>query len=33
MNIHLTLNGVSRTLACEPGETLLSVLRRNGVWS
>lgn len=33
MNIHLTLNGVARTLACEPGETLLSVLRRNGVWS
>ncbi|MCS6825450.1 MAG: (2Fe-2S)-binding protein, partial [Caldilinea sp.] len=33
MNIHLTLNGVQRTVVCEPGETLLSVLRRNGVWS
>jgi len=33
MNIHLTLNGIPRTLTCEPGETLLSVLRRNGIWS
>jgi putative selenate reductase molybdopterin-binding subunit len=33
MNIHLTLNGIPRTLTCEPGETLFSVLRRNGIWS
>lgn len=33
MNIHLTLNGIPRTLTCEPGETLLSVLRRNRIWS
>uniref|UniRef100_A0A7C1FW45 2Fe-2S iron-sulfur cluster binding domain-containing protein n=1 Tax=Caldilinea aerophila TaxID=133453 RepID=A0A7C1FW45_9CHLR len=29
----MTLNGIPRTLTCEPGETLFSVLRRNGIWS
>ena len=31
--IHVTLNGASRDLACEPGETLLPVLRREGLTS
>jgi len=33
MQIHLTLNGTERTLACEPGEALRDVLRREGCWS
>src|SRR3970282_31498 len=33
MNIHLTLNGQSKTLTCAPDETLMSALRRAGVWS
>ena len=33
ITIHITLNGASRDLACEPGETLLPVLRRQGLTS
>ncbi len=32
MDIHLTINGEARTLAVEPGERLLSTLRRAGVF-
>ncbi len=33
MQISLILNGISKTIACEPGETLLRVLRREGCYS
>ncbi|HEY7537403.1 MAG TPA: molybdopterin cofactor-binding domain-containing protein [Gaiellaceae bacterium] len=33
MDIRLTLNGVPRVLTCRPGDTLLSVLRREGCFS
>jgi putative selenate reductase molybdopterin-binding subunit len=33
MEIRLTLNGAPRTLRCEPGESLLRVLRREGLTS
>ncbi|MFO7635092.1 MAG: molybdopterin cofactor-binding domain-containing protein [Caldilinea sp.] len=33
MNIQFKLNGVARTFVCEPGETLMDLLRRNGMWS
>jgi len=33
MNIQFKLNGVARTFACEPGETLMALLRRSGMWS
>jgi putative selenate reductase molybdopterin-binding subunit len=33
MEIRLTLNGVERCLACAPGDTLLTVLRREGCFS
>jgi putative selenate reductase molybdopterin-binding subunit len=33
MEITLELNGTSRTLRCQPHETLLTVLRREGMVS
>ena len=33
MNVSLILNGAPRTVECTPGETLLSVLRREGCFS
>jgi putative selenate reductase molybdopterin-binding subunit len=33
MEIHLTINNVEKTLTCEPGETLMRVLRREGYYS
>jgi putative selenate reductase molybdopterin-binding subunit len=33
MNIQLNLNGQTRAFAVEPGETLMALLRRSGVWS
>ncbi len=33
ITVHIQLNGVSRELACGPGDTLLSVLRREGLTS
>ena len=33
MEIHVTLNGTSLTLDVEPGDTLLRVLRRQGLYS
>ena len=33
ITIHITLNGTSRELACAPGDTLLTVLRREGLTS
>ncbi|MBI3241824.1 MAG: molybdopterin-dependent oxidoreductase [Chloroflexi bacterium] len=33
MNIQFTLNGQSKTFSCAPGETLMSLLRRSGMWS
>lgn len=33
ITIHLHLNGVQRDLECEPGDSLLSVLRRDGLTS
>jgi putative selenate reductase molybdopterin-binding subunit len=33
MEIHVTINGVKKTLTCAPGETLLRVLRREGYHS
>src|SRR3990172_4956069 len=33
MNIHLTLNGQPKTLTCAPDESLMTALRRAGVWS
>jgi len=33
MNIQFQLNGVARTFASEPGETLMALLRRSGMWS
>ena len=32
MEIHVTLNGSPETLVVEPGDTLLSVLRRQGLY-
>jgi putative selenate reductase molybdopterin-binding subunit len=33
MNIQFKLNGVQRTFASGPGETLMALLRRHGMWS
>ena len=33
ITIHITLNGTSREIVCAPGDTLLSVLRREGLTS
>ncbi len=33
MNIQINLNGQTRAFAIEPGETLMALLRRSGVWS
>ncbi len=33
MNIQINLNGQTRSFAIEPGETLMALLRRSGVWS
>jgi len=33
IDVHLRLNGVDRRFACEPGDTLLSLLRRDGCFS
>ena len=33
MDIHVILNGQARTLACDPGESLLHLLRREGLYS
>ncbi len=33
MKIQINLNGQTRTFAIEPGETLMALLRRSGVWS
>ncbi|MBL8165800.1 MAG: molybdopterin-dependent oxidoreductase [Anaerolineae bacterium] len=33
MNIQLTINGVEKTIACQPYETLMRVLRREGYFS
>jgi putative selenate reductase molybdopterin-binding subunit len=33
MKIHITINGVERTFACEPHESLKTVLRREGYYS
>ncbi len=33
MQIHLTINGINKTLECQPYETLMRVLRREGYFS
>ena len=33
MKIHLTLNGQPKEIDCSPGESLMAVLRRSGMWS
>ena len=33
MDVELILNGAPRRLGCAPGDTLLSVLRREGCFS
>lgn len=33
MEINVTINGVKKTFTCEPGETLMRVLRREGYYS
>ena len=33
MNIQINLNGQTRAFVIEPGETLMALLRRSGVWS
>jgi putative selenate reductase molybdopterin-binding subunit len=33
MEINVTINGVNKTITCQPGETLLRVLRREGYYS
>jgi putative selenate reductase molybdopterin-binding subunit len=33
MEIHVTINGVKKTLTCKPGETLMRLLRREGYHS
>lgn len=33
MEIHVTINGVEKTLTCKPGETLMRLLRREGYYS
>jgi putative selenate reductase molybdopterin-binding subunit len=33
MDIHVTINGVEKTFACQPGDTLMQVLRREGYYS
>ena len=33
MNIQINLNGQTRSFAIAPGETLMALLRRSGVWS
>jgi aerobic-type carbon monoxide dehydrogenase small subunit (CoxS/CutS family) len=33
MKIQFTLNGQPKQFECEPGESLMSLLRRSGVWS
>jgi len=33
MNVSFTLNGQHHRFACEPGESLMSLLRRNQIWS
>lgn len=33
MNIHVTINREAKTFTCQPGETLMRVLRREGYFS
>ena len=33
MKINVTINGTDQTLTCQPGETLLRLLRREGFYS
>ena len=33
MEINVTINGVKKTITCQPGETLMKVLRREGYFS
>ncbi|MCP4362354.1 MAG: molybdopterin-dependent oxidoreductase [Chloroflexi bacterium] len=33
MNIHITINGKEKTIPCQPGDTLLRALRREGYFS